>query len=331
MLSHVLSPSPPAAAEGLKLKRLMMEDLRRAVPAAVQQWPSSASATRPLLSPATSIAHVPFLPQTPRSSQPPSRTPRSRPTSAAAERPAPAAQPPYTPRTRPQSAGPARRPDPAPGWTRPVSAGGLRATVLARRAPTWGPGSPRQGNSLSQPAVAWATSGEVREARVAAQLQRHIVDSDVAEQQLRLQLHLLLLHADAGADADAGVGVAQPLGTGSHTKERWSPLKNVSAPFTLPDAAAAVAVAGAGRAAAAAKAENEEVWAEAAVVEVALDDEGGEELEAAGLSAAASEGLRVHSHPYVERLGERPLDSGPRLRTPRAPVYKDWGDAPHGR
>ena len=69
--------------------------------------------------------------------------------------------------------------------------------------------------------------------------------------------------------------------------------------------------------------------------------EGGEgELEAAGLSAAAVEGLRVHveevrvhSHPYVERRGERPLASGDpsRLRTPRAPVYKDWSDAPHGR
>ena len=246
-----------------------------------------------------------------------------------------------------------------------MSAGGLRATVLARRAPTWGPGSPRRGDSLSQPTVAWATSGEVREARGAAQLQRHIavaLDSDVAEQQLRRQLHLLLQHADAGADADAnaGVGVAHPPGGGSATKERWSPFKNVSAPFTLPNAAAAVAVAGAGRAAAAAKAANDEAWAEAAVAEVGLDDEGGErgqggeggvrgeggegELEAAGLSAAAVEGLRVHSHPhveevrlhshpYVERRGERPLASGDssRLRTPRAPVYKDWSDAPHGR
>ena len=315
---------------------MLMKDLRRAaVPAAEQQRPSSWES----MSLATAeAAHVPFLPQTPKSSKPLSRSPRSRPTSAAAERPASAAPPPRTPRARPQSAGPAQRSDPAPGWTRPVSAGGLRATVLARRAPTWGPGSPRRGDSLSQPAVAWATSGEVREARGAAQLQRHIVDSDVAEQQLRQQLHHHLLRTDAGADTDAGVGVAQPLGTGSPTKERWSPLKNVSAPFTLPDAAAAVAVAGAGRAAAVAKAANEEVWAEAAVVEVALDDEGGEELEAAaapleaaGLSAAASEGLRLHSHPYVERLGERPLDSGPRLRTPRAPVYKDWGDAPHGR
>ena len=199
----------------------------------------------------------------------------------------------------------------------------------------------------------------MREARGAAQLQRHIavaLDSDVAEQQLRRQLHLLLQHADAGADADAnvGVGVAHPPGGGSATKERWSPFKNVSAPFTLPNAAAAVAVAGAGRAAAAAKAANDEAWAEAAVAEVGLDDEGGErgeggeggegELEAAGLSAAAVEGLRVHSHPhveevrlhshpYVERRGERPLASGDpsRLRTPRAPVYKDWSDAPHGR
>ena len=64
-------------------------------------------------------------------------------------------------------------------------------------------------------------------------------------------------------------------------------MKNVSAPFTLPDAAAAVAVAGAGRAAAAAKAESEEVWAEAAVVEVALDDEGGEETLICTLSQAA--------------------------------------------
>ena len=207
----------------------------------------------------------------------------------------------------------------------------------------------------------------MREARGAAQLQRHIavaLDSDVAEQQLRRQLHLLLQHADAGADADAnaGVGVAHPPGGGSATKERWSPFKNVSAPFTLPNAAAAVAVAGAGQAAAAAKAANDEAWAEAAVVEVGLDDEGGQggergeggeggegcvrgeggegELEAAGLSAAAVEGLRVHveevrvhSHPYVERRGERPLASGDpsRLRTPRAPVYKDWSDAPHGR
>ena len=129
--------------------------------------------------------------------------------------------------------------------------------------------------------MAWATSGEVREARGAAQLQRHIavaLDSDVAEQQLRRQLHLLLQHADAGADADAnaGVGVAHPPGGGSATKERWSPFKNVSAPFTLPNAAAAVAVAGAGRAAAAAKAANDEAWAEAAVAEVGLDDEGGE-------------------------------------------------------
>ena len=188
------------------------------MPAAEQQWPSSASAVRPLLSP----SHVPFLPpQTPRSSQPPSRTPRSRRTSAAAERPASTAQPLHTPRTRPQSAGPIGAAsdvgyepdgDPASGWTRPVSASGLRPTIIARKAPTWGPGSPRRGGSRGQPAVAWATSGEVRKARCAAQLQRLIVDSDAAEQQLRLQLYLLLSHADAGAVAGAGAGVGVGMG-----------------------------------------------------------------------------------------------------------------------
>ena len=193
------------------------------MPAAEQQWPSSASAMRPLPSP--SLAHVPFLPpQTPRSSQPPSRTPRSRRTSAAAERPASLAQPLHTPRTRPQSAGPTGAAsdvgyepdgDPAPGWTRPVSASGLRPTIVARKAPTWGPGSPRRGGSRGQPVVAWATSGEVRKARCAAQLQRLIVDSDAAEQQLRLELYLLLMHADADAVAGAGVGVWRGHGRGA--------------------------------------------------------------------------------------------------------------------
>ena len=193
----VASPAAPAAAEGLKLKRLMMEDLRRAdMPAAEQQWPSSASAMRPLPSP--SLAHVPFLPpQTPRSSQPPSRTPRSRRTSAAAERPASLAQPLHTPRTRPQSAGPTGAAsdvgyepnrDPAPGRTRPVSASGLRPTIVARKAPTWGPGSPRRGGSRGQPAVAWATSGEVRKARCAAQLQRLEEQTESASQEVTTEL-----------------------------------------------------------------------------------------------------------------------------------------------
>ena len=86
----------------------------------------------------------------------------------------------------------------------------------------------RRGGSRGQPAVAWATSGEVRKARCAAQLQRLIVDGDAAEQQLRLQLYLLLMHADADAVAGAsvGMGVAHPPPSPTalrHTTYRLAP------------------------------------------------------------------------------------------------------------